>query len=107
MGIVEAAYKASDIPQDVESPNKPALGHRRNRDWSTVIGTIRKLEQQENELQGDSLRRIEKLTSDLASWMDRAHTSERQCEQLRLKMKIIEGDFTEKDTKFLLEEAKV
>ena len=57
MGIIEAAYKASDIPQDVESPNKPAIGHRRNRDWATVIGTIRKLHQQEHEAPSDSRSR--------------------------------------------------
>ena len=105
MAIVEAAFKASDIPQDVESPNKPAKGHRRNRDWATVIGTIRKLEQQENESRDESLGRIEKLTADMAHWMDRAHTAEREGEQLKLKLKIIEGDFSEKDSKFLLEAA--
>lgn len=103
MGIVEQAFKVSDIPADELSPNMPAKGKRRNRDWATVIGTIRKLEQQEHEEQKDSLLRIEKLTTDLSEWMQRAHDSERECEQLKLKLKVMQGEFSEKDSKYLLE----
>ena len=102
VGIVEKAYRASGIPQDDLSPNMPVLGKRRNRDWASIIGTIRKLEQQEHELQTESLRRIEKLSSDLADWMSRAHQAEREAEQLRLKLKILEGSFDTKQAEYLL-----
>ena len=102
MGIVEQAFSKSDIKQDDLSPNMPEKGRRRNKDWATVIGTVRRLEQQDNEAQAESMARIEKLTADLAHWMERAHTAERQCERLMLKLKIIEGDFDEKNKTYLL-----
>jgi len=116
MAIVEAAFKALEtnvdddgnlhpIKQDKTNANYPEMGKRRNRDWATVIGTIRKLEQQENESRSDSLGRIEKLTADMSGWMERAHLAERDLEQLRLKVKIMEGDFSDKDSKYLLEAA--
>ena len=87
MSILEAAYKASEVPQDDLSPNMPSKGNRRNRDWAKVIGTIRKLEQQEKEAQTESMERIDKLTATLADWMERAHNAERECERIKLALK--------------------
>jgi phosphoglycerate-specific signal transduction histidine kinase len=104
MGLVEKTSDATGIPFERDVPAK---GNRRCRDWATVIGTIRKLESQENEDTRQSLQRIEELTAKLADNIEARHAAERECEQLRLQMKILKGDFSSKDQKYLLEEAAI
>ena len=104
MGLIEKAAKATgmDIVRDV-----PIKGQRRCKDWATLIGMARKLESAENEDAREALIEVRRLTSDLAETLKAQHVAERECEQLKLKLKIIEGDFSEKDSKFLLETTAV
>lgn len=101
MGLIEKAAKATgmDIVRDV-----PIKGQRRCKDWATLIGMARKLESTENEEAREALIEVRKLTGDLATALQAQHNAEREREQLRLKLKIIQGDFSQKDSKYLLEE---
>ena len=100
MGLIEKAAEATgmEIFRDV-----PIKGQRRCKDWATLIGMARKLESAELEETRASLAEVQSLTSDLAKTLKAQHVAERECEQLRLKLKIMEGDFSPKDSKYLLE----
>ena len=102
MSIVERAFENQGIDQDPMSPNIPMSKNRQIKVFAGIIGAIRKIEVAWGDQVNGLMLKVTDLSSRLAHALDRSHRAERECEQLRLKLKIIQGDFSEKDAAFLL-----
>jgi vacuolar-type H+-ATPase subunit I/STV1 len=99
MSIVDRAAESAGIELDRDVPPP---GKRRVRDWSRVIGLMRKLESREREEKDAANKRYEELSERHTKLLAKYADLEREVEKARLKDRMSEIELPRKDQKFLL-----
>ena len=103
MGLIERAFEKSGIEQSMESPNYPAMGKRRNRDWAALIGTARKLESQGAEMRERLMSQNAELAAKNAELTERLAQAAAQIQSFKLKERISQAGIGDDTATLLLE----